>query len=209
MIGAGVHGGCVAYALAQRGLRPVVIERGYPGEGASGRNGGLGVAGPADGYASLRTRWGAERARTIMGHTVAGLDHLQALLLEEALDVDLRPGGHLVLALTEAEHAALVTEAEARQADGFQAEVIARQALAEVLGLQPTEQALGGVLLSPGLQVHSGRLVAGLADTAQRLGARLCPGVTVTGLVADAHTIRVHTDQGVLEAGCVVVCANA
>jgi sarcosine oxidase subunit beta len=41
IIGAGVHGASVAFHLARRGVRPVVIERKFIGAGATGRSSGL------------------------------------------------------------------------------------------------------------------------------------------------------------------------
>lgn len=41
VIGAGVHGAALAYHLARRGLRPIVIERSSFGAGATGRSSGL------------------------------------------------------------------------------------------------------------------------------------------------------------------------
>ena len=41
IIGAGVHGASLAYHLAERGVKPIVLERDFTGAGATGRSSGL------------------------------------------------------------------------------------------------------------------------------------------------------------------------
>jgi len=41
IIGAGVHGASLAYHLAQRGVKPIVLEKDFAGAGATGRSSGL------------------------------------------------------------------------------------------------------------------------------------------------------------------------
>jgi cation diffusion facilitator CzcD-associated flavoprotein CzcO len=66
ILGAGIMGCALAYWLARSGHRPLVVERNVrPGLGATGRNGGLHVAGPANDYAAIVARLGRAAAREL------------------------------------------------------------------------------------------------------------------------------------------------
>src|SRR5205823_5403098 len=63
VIGAGVSGLACARELARRGLDTVVLEARTVASGASGRNGGVPLAGAAPFHVDARERWGPQPAR--------------------------------------------------------------------------------------------------------------------------------------------------
>ncbi|MDT8448830.1 MAG: FAD-binding oxidoreductase [Wenzhouxiangellaceae bacterium] len=75
VVGAGLAGLSTALGLIERGCDDVmVVERGAPGEGASGRNGGFVFAGYSLGNEALVRHVGRERARRLHGWTRDAVD---------------------------------------------------------------------------------------------------------------------------------------
>jgi gamma-glutamylputrescine oxidase len=76
VIGAGVAGLSCARRAAAHGLDTVVLERGTVAGGASGRNGGFLLAGPAAFYPDAREKYGAGRARRIYAATLEAQEEM-------------------------------------------------------------------------------------------------------------------------------------
>jgi gamma-glutamylputrescine oxidase len=79
IIGAGITGCSSALALARGGLTVRVHDARGIAEGASGRNGGFALRGPATRYDVARDTYGAEAARELWVRTEGALDRLEAL----------------------------------------------------------------------------------------------------------------------------------
>ncbi len=71
IIGAGIHGASLAFHLAERGLRPVVLERATIGSGATGRSSGL-VRMHYDVEADARLAWRSHAYFRSWGERVGG-----------------------------------------------------------------------------------------------------------------------------------------
>ncbi len=92
IVGAGIMGLSIAYHLAKRGVRDVVVvDRGYLAAGASGRNGG-----------GIRMQWSTETNVRLMQESV---ELCKRFAGELGVNVWLRQGGYLFLASTAAERA--------------------------------------------------------------------------------------------------------
>ncbi len=84
IIGGGIIGSSLAYYLAQRGIRDVVVlEREYISSGSTGRCG-----------AGVRQQWGTEMNCRLSKGSV---DIFEELSLELDMDIEFRQGGYLVL----------------------------------------------------------------------------------------------------------------
>jgi gamma-glutamylputrescine oxidase len=71
VIGGGLMGTATSYWLARAGISVALLEREAIGWGATGRNGGFVVAGPAGGYSDAIERLGHETAFAVMRDTLA------------------------------------------------------------------------------------------------------------------------------------------
>ena len=209
VLGAGIHGAAAAYWLARAGMAPLLIDRAGPAAGATGHNGGLCVTGTAEAYPDAIARLGHADARAIWALSAEGFALLQAIVAEEQIACDLRPGGTLNLALGEAHLAGFRRSIAALAADDFHQELLDRPAVEALLGLPLGPEILGGKYNPHAATLHSARLVYGLLAAAVRHGARLCWGAEATGIAADAAGVRLQTSQGALSAGAVVVALNA
>lgn len=117
IIGAGITGCSSALALARGGLSVRVHDARGIAEGASGRNGGFALRGPATRYDVARDTYGAEVARELWARTEGALDRLEALAGDA-----FRRTGSLRLAADAEERVEVRAEYEAQREDGFEAE---------------------------------------------------------------------------------------
>lgn len=209
VVGAGVHGACAAYWLARLGAKPVVLERGLPAQGASGRNGGLCVTGPTNDYATFAARVGRERARTILLDTLAGFRMLGEVLADEQIEAAWRPHGSLSIALSEEELDGMRASAALMKEDGLDVEVVGASELRRWVDVDAGPDVVGGRFNADAAQLHSGDLVHGLLAAAVRYGARVCTGVDVRAFEPDPAGVRIYTEQGDVRAGAVCLSVNA
>lgn len=209
VIGGGLLGVAAAYWLARAGHRPLLIERGLPAAGATGRNGGFMVAGTAESYPDAIARHGHAAAKGIWRLTLDNRALLRGVLAEERIACDYREPGHLSLALSEAQRAELGRAIAAMAADGFPAELLDRQGAQELVGTPLAEQIVGGLYAAEDGLLHSARLIDGLAHAAVRHGARLCLGHEVLALAPEGDGVRIRTARGQVLAGRLLVAANA
>ena len=93
IIGGGISGCAIAYNLAQKGVRDiVVVEKNYISSGATGRCG-----------AGIRQQWGAEMNCLIAKASIEAFKSLQEELDYER-DIELKQGGYLLLATSKEEN---------------------------------------------------------------------------------------------------------
>jgi len=208
VIGGGLMGTAVSYWLAKAGIRTVLLERTRLAYGATGRNGGFMVSGPAEAYPRAIARLGHETARAVMTLTLDSRQLLRQVLAEEEIDCDYREPGCLSLALGEEQLAEIKRTVEALQADGFAATLLDREQVQEFIGTPLGPEIVGGKFAPEQGLVHSARLVQGLATAAHRHGAQCCLA-SVLQLMPDGEGVRILTSQGMLRATTVVVAVNA
>lgn len=209
ILGAGIMGCSAAYWLARSGLRPLVLERNpMPVMGATGRNGGLHVAGSANDYAAEIEKYGRATAREMFTLTLNNQRLLEDVLACEAIEADYALQGFLVLA-PEHKAAALRLSAEALRADSFPAEWLDRAATVKQFGAPLGEEYVGALWKPNDAVIHSARYTLGVAEAAWRHGATFACGVTVTGLEAESGGWRVRTTRGTVVVSNLIIALNA
>ncbi len=201
VVGGGIIGCAVAYYLQKAGASVVLLERGGIGGEASGAAAGMLIA-PAAAAAPGPFRDLCLASLHIYPQTIA---EVQA---ESGIDVECLKSGILVLAETP-EMAPLIQAHAGRQdGSGRRTEWVE----GEVLRL--LEPALSGHVVgaaySPDEQhVNPGLMTQAFARTAQRLGADLRPGQTVSGFLGRGPRLKgVRTGAGELMADAVVLAAG-
>jgi sarcosine oxidase subunit beta len=200
IVGGGSHGLATAYYLAKRGITDVcVLEKGYIGSGAAGRN-----------TAILRSNY-----RTAEGARF----YEQSLKLYEGLSSELGYNllfsrrGHLTLAHNDRSEAILAERTGVNGLLGIDSRMVGLKeirSLAPAIRLSP--QALHPVRAAlyhpPGGTIRHDAVVWGLARGADRGGAEVHPYTEVTGIErANGRVTGVETTRGRVATDTVVSCA--
>jgi sarcosine oxidase subunit beta len=200
IIGGGVVGASVAYHLAARGVRDVlVLERGAaPGAGSTGRATG-----------GFRAQFGT---RVNVQLSLLSREKLLRLEAETGVDPCFRRAGYLFVAGNEDEVRGLVA-AQAVQHECGLAEARA-VTVEEVARLNPAlnpEGVAGGVYCPADGFIRPLEMLRGYTEAAVRLGARFLHGVGVGGVRkgAEGKTGTLLTTAGEVSAGAFVNAAGA
>jgi len=200
VIGGGVAGVSCARELALRGADVVLLEARTVASGASGRNGGFLLAGGAPFHVDARERWGSEVARRLYERTVAVQEEVYGLAAAIGAGPAVRRVGSLRLATTPEEADHVRRHVEALLEDGFDAELVERDALGPALA----RIGHAGCLVSHDGALQPARWIRALADDAERKGVRIfeetparpgppaCAGAS--GATVDAKTVVAAAD---------------
>ena len=195
IIGAGVQGASLAFHLAERGMRPLVLERATAAAGATGRSSGL-VRMHYDVEAEARLAWRSHAYFSDWERRVGG-------------ECDFTEVGFLQI-VPPAEVEALRANIAMQQAVGIQTELV---------GADEVRRLLPGIEIDDD-QVAAFEPLSGYADPTQTTGsllaaaiareARLIQGCAVTGIRTDAgQVVGVDTTRGPFDAPIVVNAAGA
>jgi len=208
VIGGGFTGLSAARSLAKTGARVAVLEAGRVVGEASGRNGGHCNNGLAHDLGGLAAQIGIERASALYRVFDDGVDTVEALVKEEAIDCDFTRTGKIKLAAKPGHFAKLQKSAELLKATVEpDLEVVAPGDVQSEIGSSGFH---GGLVFPRSAHMHMGRFGVGLAEAAARAGAQIYEGAAVTGLqriAGQAH--RVVTTRGTLEAKQVLLATGA
>ncbi len=195
VIGGGIIGLACAYALAQRGARVALFEKGRLGGEQSSRNWGF-----------VRQQ-GRDPVETPL---MAASNRLwRGLEAELEADVEWEEGGNLALAATEADLARFEEAAAVCRRFGVVTEILGRDAVARLVpGLAGPY--LGGLYTGSDGQADPLKATLAFARAAARHGARLHTYCAVEGVrVRSGRIAGVVTEKGEVEAPYVVCAAGA
>lgn len=189
VVGAGVTGTSIAWRLAERGMRVLVLEQRGVCTGASGRN--AGVTGAGSSMHAL-----SRAGRAIYALTTANLRLMKKLAEELDKEFELTMTGSLDVIMTEEQHAHLRSVVGAERESGVAIELIdAAAARAVMPALSP--HVLGAAYSPDRGHLWPFALVTGMADAAVRHDAEIRTftrvdllirsGDRVTGVVANGE----------------------
>jgi sarcosine oxidase subunit beta len=197
IVGGGVFGLALAYELARRGVRDVlVLERGYLNAGASGRNGG-----------GVRAQWSTPTMIRLARRSLAICDRFA---VEMGVNVWFRRGGYLFLAPSAEQVARIERNAALHAREGLRTRVIGpAEALRIVPELDGSRFRAASWNPDDGV-VFPWPFLWGYAARAAALGARVRTFTTVTGFeISGGRVAAVRTDRGRVACETVVVAAGA
>jgi sarcosine oxidase subunit beta len=200
IIGGGSHGLATAYYLARNhGITNVaILEKGYIGSGAAGRNTTIIRA-------NYRTPEGAEFYR-------------ESVKLYEKLSIDLdfnllfSQQGHLTLAHSDRALITMTERAEVNQLLGIDSRVIGPDEIARLcpemdLSEEVTWPVMGALYHPPGGIIRHDAVVWGYARGADRRGVEIHPYTEVTGIKrSNGRVSGVETTRGDIRSDVVVSC---
>jgi sarcosine oxidase subunit beta len=160
IIGGGVNGAACAYNLARRGMENVVVlEKGYPGCGATGRCGG-----------GIRQQWGMEENVILARESVKIFENLSA---ELGFNIFFRQGGYLMLVYDEHEHSLVQKTIPMQNQLGVPTRFLDTKEVADLVPGINLEGVLGGAFCSTDGTAYPYAVLWGYAEAARRLGAKI------------------------------------
>src|SRR5438309_10867585 len=197
IIRAGVHGLAIAYYLGKRGITNVaVLDKGYLGGGASGRN-----------TAIIRSNY-----RTPQG--VAFYDESVKLYERLALELDYNvmfsQQGHLTVAHTDRGVTTLRERAEVNRLLGVDSRMVGKEEIARLVPVldlsdRPHQPVLAGLYHPPGGIIRHDAVVWGYARGVDRHGIEIHPHTEVTGIRTHKGRVEaVITSRGTIATPMVV-----
>ncbi|HEX3909227.1 MAG TPA: FAD-dependent oxidoreductase [Solirubrobacteraceae bacterium] len=199
IVGGGSHGLATAYYLREHGITDVaVLERGYIGSGAAGRNTTI-----------LRSNYKTPEGARFYD---ASIELYEGLGRELNFNLLFSQCGHLTLAHSDRAMFVMANRAEVNRLQGIDSRLIGPeevQALAPAMyvGEDTTYPIMGALYHPPGGIIRHDAVVWGLARGAGEGGAELHPQTAVTGFERSGDRIAaVHTDRGTVRAGTVLSC---
>ncbi len=208
IVGAGYTGLWSAYSLLRNdpSLRILIVEQHVVGFGASGRNGGWCVGELAGGLGGAVATWGPEPGVALTRAIVDTVAEVGRVVADERIDCGFEHGGALRLARTAPQRARQIAEVAEYRHHGLGADVLTSIGADEATAQLAATNVVGGLRYGACARVQPARLVRGLADVVERLGATIVEGTAATGMVAGSATSRprVVTDRGTIRADIVL-----
>lgn len=195
VVGAGVIGCSIAYQLAKRGLRPVVVERGDIASGSSGA---------CDEAILLQSKNPGPHLQLAL----ASVSMFDELADEFGAEIEYAREGGMVVVEKEEELEAMRAFVRRQKAAGLSVELLTCR---EARRIQPAiaTSVAGATWSDMDARVNPLRLTFAFARAARQLGARIITGTEVTGVVISGGKVAgVQTSSGMIWSPYVVNAAG-
>ncbi len=211
IVGGGFCGLSAARTLAKRGVRVALLEAESFGWGASSRNGGMVLTGMKLPVPTLIRRYGREAVQRMYAASLEGIALVERIVKEEGIDCNFSRCGHLEVACKQAHFDAYAQAAAViRREFNHELHIVPKNELRAEIG---SEIYFGGMVDETSAGLNPAQYVSGLARAAQRAGACLFEGVSVTRVSAQANAgnrgFIVETTRGELPAKEVILASGA
>ena len=207
IIGAGFTGLSAARTLAKSGASVAVFDAQTIGWGASSRNGGMVLTGLKLPASTLIARYGKEATARMYAASLESIDFVEKLVHEENIPCDFARCGHLEVAC-KAKHFDDFRRSAEETARHFnhQQRLIPKDQLQSEIGSAIYH---GGLVDESSAGVNPARLVAGLANAAERAGAAIFERAHVEEIQREgARGWKIATQRGTLRAQNVFVATS-
>lgn len=193
IVGAGIVGASTALYLAREGVSVTLVDRDAVGSGASGRNAG---------YISMLSRApGAELELAQLSR------ELYPRLAEEIDDFEFKANGAVVFYYED--QLPLIDGFVARRtADGLPMEIVDGDRARELCPLLP-DDVVGAIHSKSDCYIHPGKFTEALTAAAVKEGAKVVTADVLELEISGGRCVGVHTNEGLLTADSVTVCAGS
>lgn len=198
IIGGGISGCAIAYNLAKKGMKNVVLlEKDYISSGATGRCG-----------AGIRQQWAVK-----MNCQVAKLSREFFETAEETLgydhDIEFKQKGYLILAATEEEDKQSKKNVELQNSLGIDSVYITLEEAKKIVPMLNTKDFISGTYCKDDGHLNPWHTTLAFAKAAKKLGVKIYTHTEVTGIDCnDGEIIGVETSEGYIQTGKVVNAAG-
>jgi len=198
IIGGGITGCALAFELAKRGRKDIlVVEREYLTSGATGRCG-----------AGIRQQWGTELNATLARDSIRIFEHLEEYTNYNGM-CGLNQGGYLIVAYTEGEWKQFQKNVELQRRLGIPVQMLDAKGAKEAVPHLDTDGLYGATFCQTDGHADPFHCTFAYAKAAERLGVEFATYTEVKGLkTAGGKIVGVETTKGYVEAGTVINAAG-
>ena len=197
IIGGGVMGASIAYHLASRGTRNLVLleKDSLFGQGATGRCAG-----------GVRYQFSTEINVKL---SLESLPMIKRFKDEIGQDVDYRQCGYLLVATNEKDAVAFKQNVELQNRLGVQTQLLSGDEIRERLPMMNFDDAIAGTFNQRDGIVDPNSVVMGYVNAAQKMGVKAFNNIEVTGINVGGDKIEgVATSQGLIKTRMVINAAG-
>ncbi|MEC9345130.1 MAG: FAD-binding oxidoreductase [Pseudomonadota bacterium] len=205
IVGAGYTGLSAALTLAQSGARVAVFDSGDPGDGASGRNGGMVGDRLNVSWRTLARRYGAGRATALQQEARSAVDYVERLTVDLGIDCGFARVGRFCAAASPAHLRAMRRELEAEPEDLREGRIIPP---GETAAYVDSPLYHGGELIETVGCIHPVRYHTGLLEAVRKAGVPVLARTQVLASEEDDDGLTVETGIGFVRADRMLVCTN-
>lgn len=185
IVGGGINGVAVAYQLARRGLKPLVVEKGFLASGSTGRC-----------AAGVRQQWGTEMNVRLARSSIKMFETL-AEELEYRRGIEFKQRGYLMLAYHERQWEQFARNVALQQELGVPVEMLSPREALEVVPYLNLEGVLGATFCPEDGHANPFLTVDAFARAARRLGTEIWTFTEVTAIETAAGKVTgVDTTRG-------------
>jgi len=198
VIGGGISGTAIAYNLAKKGVKNVVlIEKSYLASGATGRCG-----------AGIRQQWGTEMNCRI-SKLACELFEQANEELEYDGDIEFKQGGYLIVSSTEKEHEQFKKNVALQNSLGIESKLITLEEAKEIVPFLNTEKLVSATFHQKDGHLNPFYTVDAYVKAAERLGVKIYKYTEVTDIIVENGKVKgVKTDKGDISTNVVVNAAG-
>ena len=199
VIGGGSIGASVAYNLAKKGIKDVVlVEKGYLGRGSSGRCG-----------AAVRQQWGTKLNCMLSRKSIQLFENLEEELNYDR-SIELRQSGYLLLAHDEEQSKQLKKNMELQRELGIPVQELSVKEVEELVPQLNTEGLLSAAFCNEDGHVNPFRVIEAYGEAAEKLGVEIKTFTEVLDIIqsSSGKIEALVTDQGKILTDTVINCTG-
>lgn len=198
IIGGGISGCSIAYNLALKGVKDiVVIEKKYLTSGSTGRCG-----------AGIRMQWGTEMNCLLAKFSTEFFENANEVLEYDG-DIEFKQGGYLIVASTEKEDEQFKKNIILQNSLGIPSVYLTPKEAKEIIPHMDETKIISATFCQKDGHLNPFHTTQAYADAAVRLGVKFMKYTEVTGIkVENNKVIGVQTDKGFISSPVVVNAAG-
>lgn len=198
IIGGGISGAAIAYNLAKKGMKNiVVVEKRFIASGATGACG-----------AGIRQQWGTEMNCKIAKMSCEFFEKANETLEYEG-DIEFKQGGYLLLATTEKEKEQFEKNIALQNSLGIHSKGLTLDEAKEIVPILNTDGYVSAAYYEKDGHLNPFHTTLAFAKAAEKLGVEFMKYTEVTDIIVENGEITcVVTDKGLIETNQVVNAAG-